>query len=128
MRACASNSVMAGRTLCVYMLSNTARMLYVGVTNDIERRVWQHKHKCVLGFTSNYNLGKLVYYEFHGNARSAIAREKQIKGWLRSKKVALVTSLNPTWQDLSEGWFSKFDPHAPVKAAFPARHKKPVSS
>lgn len=119
---------MASRTLCVYILSNTSRGLYVGVTNDLERRIWQHKHKLVRGFTCRYNLGRLVYFEVHGNPRSAIAREKQIKGWLRSKKIALIRSVNPKLKDLSEGWFSKFDPHAPIKAAFPAPQKKRRSS
>ena len=79
-------------------------MLYTGVTNNIERRVYEHKQKLTDGFTKKYNLTRLVYYEATDNVRSAISREKQIKGWLRAKKVALVESVNPGWRDLSDGW------------------------
>ena len=89
----------------VYMLTNQRRTLYTGVTNDLVRRVYEHKHKLADGFTKKYNVSWLVYYESVSDARSAIAREKQIKGWLRSKKVALIESTNPRWRDLSDGWF-----------------------
>jgi len=75
-----------GRSYFVYLMSNESRMLYVGVTNDIHKRVFQHKSKLIPGFTQKYNLYKLVYFEEFGDIRAAIAREKQIKGWLRSKK------------------------------------------
>ena len=75
------------------------------MTNDLERRVYEHKQKLVEGFTQKYNITQLVYYEATPDVRSAIAREKQIKGWLRSKKIALIESMNPKWQDLSEGWY-----------------------
>ena len=78
-----------------------------GMTNDLERRVYEHKHKLVPGFTTKYNLTRLVYMETFNHARDAIRREKQIKGWLRAKKVALIISGNPSWRDLSEGWFGK---------------------
>jgi putative endonuclease len=75
------------------------------VTNNLQRRVYEHKHKLVEGFTAKYNITRLVYYEATPDVRSAIAREKQIKGWLRSKKIALIESMNPEWRDLSEGWY-----------------------
>ena len=75
-------------------------MLYAGVTGDLERRVFQHKAKEIDGFTKKYNIHRLVYFEAFGDIRDAIAREKQIKGWLRAKKVALIESANPEWKDL----------------------------
>jgi putative endonuclease len=80
-------------------------MLYVGVTNNLERRMSEHKQKLVPGWASRYNLTRLVYYEAGSDIGAAIAREKQIKGWLRARKVALIESVNPEWKDLSEGWF-----------------------
>ena len=77
-------------------------MLYVGVTNDLARRVYEHKNKLVKGFTEKYNLNKLVYFEETADVVSAIAREKEIKKWRREKKDALVVSVNPKWKDLSE--------------------------
>ena len=84
----------------VYLMANESRMLYTGVTNDLARRMWEHKHKLLSSFTKRYNLTRLVYYEVTPDVRAAIAREKQIKGWLRRKKVALVESMNPEWRDL----------------------------
>jgi len=89
----------------VYILSNTSKMLYTGVTNDVEVRAFQHKSKLVPGFTQKYNLHKPVYFEKFNSVHEAIRREKQIKGWLRSKKVALVESANPRWLDLAEDHF-----------------------
>ena len=89
----------------VYIMSNTSKMLYTGVTNDVEARAFQHKSKKVPGFTQRYNLHKLVYFEKFGSVHEAIRREKQIKGWLRCKKVALVESMNPQWLDLAEDHF-----------------------
>ena len=88
----------------VYIMSNKSRTLYTGVTNDLNRRVYEHKHKLTPGFTSKYNITRLVYFEVTSDIRSAIAREKQIKGWLRAKKMALIESVNPTWADLSADW------------------------
>jgi putative endonuclease len=85
----------------VYILTNRSKTLYVGVTNHLVRRVWQHKEKRIPGFTRKYNLDRLVYYEIFGDVRGAIRREKQIKGWLRARKIALVESLNRQWQDLA---------------------------
>ena len=88
----------------MYILSNHSGTLYVGVTNDLERRVAEHKAKLVSGFTSRYNIDLLLYYETTVDVRSALAREKQIKGWLRRKKVALISATNPQWRDLSDEW------------------------
>ena len=79
----------------VYILASRSRNLYVGVTNDLERRVYEHKRKLVPGFTTRYNIDRLVYFEATEDVQSAIAREKQIKGWLRSRKVSLIESVNP---------------------------------
>ncbi len=88
----------------VYIMANRTRILYTGVTNNLERRVYEHKNSITPGFTSKYDLHRLVYYETYLDVRDAIAREKQIKGWLRAKKIALIESVNPKWQDLSEEW------------------------
>ena len=91
----------------VYIMANRSRTLYTGVTNNLERRVYEHKYKLVEGFTKKYNITRLVYYEQTSDIKAAIAREKQIKGWLRSKKVALIESVNPNWADLSVEWFER---------------------
>jgi putative endonuclease len=93
---------MTTRSYYVYIMTNRSRTLYVGVTNDLERRVYQHKQKQIPGFTAKYNITQLVYYEETGDVLAAIAREKTIKGWLRAKKIALVESVNPQWQDFSD--------------------------
>jgi putative endonuclease len=93
------------KTYFVYIMSNTSKMLYTGVTNHLDARAFQHKSKLGSAFTQKYNLHKLVYFEAFGNIREAIRREKQIKGWLRSKKMALIESLNPQWFDLAEDHF-----------------------
>jgi putative endonuclease len=82
-------------------MASASRVLYTGVTNNLVRRVWQHKNKQLPGFTARYRVTELVYFEALGQVRDAIAREKQIKGWLRTKKIALIESLNPQWKDLS---------------------------
>jgi putative endonuclease len=86
-------------------MTNRSKTLYTGVTNDLMRRVYEHKNKMIEGFTKKYNITKLVYYEETNDIQVAISREKQIKGWLRGKKIALIESVNPKWNDLSEGWF-----------------------
>ncbi len=88
----------------VYIMANRTRMLYTGVTNNLERRVYEHKHSITPGFTSKYNLNRLIYYEVYADIREAIAREKQIKRWLRAKKITLIESDNPKWEDLSAEW------------------------
>ena len=89
----------------VYILASISGTLYTGMTNDLERRVWEHKEGETPGFTQKYKAKKLVYFEDTQYVNEAIAREKQIKGWLRKKKIALVESVNPKWEDLSRDWF-----------------------
>ena len=90
----------------VYLLTNwNNQVMYVGVTNDINRRVLEHKQKLVKGFTEKYNVDKLVYFEETDNVNLALAREKEIKKWRREKKDKLVVRINPEWKDLSEGWY-----------------------
>src|SRR5690349_1770070 len=93
---------MSSRTYYVYILANDFGSIYVGVTNDLERRLAEHRNKLIEGFTRKYNLTRLVYVEDCGEVLDAIEREKQIKGWRRSKKVALIEGLNPNWADLSD--------------------------
>jgi putative endonuclease len=88
----------------VYILANGKRMLYVGVTNDLQRRINEHRLKQIPGYTQHYNISRLVYFESTLNVSAAIVREKQIKGWIREKKLALIEASNPKWADLSEGW------------------------
>ena len=92
------------RQYYVYSMTNKSHTLYTGVTNNLERRVYEHKDKQIEGFSKKYNITRLVYYEVFNDIRDAVAREKQIKGWLRSKKIALIESMNPKWKDLSEDW------------------------
>jgi putative endonuclease len=96
----------SGRQYYVYIMTNRSRTLYTGVTNHLERRVYEHKHRLTKGFTSDYSIDTLVYYEAWNDIRAAIAREKTIKGWVRVKKIALIESRNPSWEDLSAGWYS----------------------
>ena len=85
----------------VYILTNKYNnVLYVGVSNNLIRRVYEHKNKLISGFTSKYNVNKLVYYEVHSSIFDAIKREKEIKGWKREKKIAVINSFNPEWKDL----------------------------
>ena len=90
----------------VYILTNATRNLYVGVTNNLVRRVYQHKQKRIEGFTKRYNVIWLVYYEQTREIEAAILGEKQIKRWRRGKKVALIESFNPEWKDLSMDWYA----------------------
>jgi putative endonuclease len=85
-------------------MTNKSGTLYTGVTNNLERRIYEHKQKLVPGFTTKYNITRLVYYEATDDIGAAIEREKQIKGWLRRKKIALIDAVNPEWCDLSVDW------------------------
>ena len=85
----------------VYITASRSRVIYVGMTNDLRKRITQHQQKLVEGFTQKYNVTRLVYYEVTHDVHAALAREKELKGWRRSKKVALIESMNPTWKDLS---------------------------
>ena len=89
----------------VYLLTNwNNKVIYVGITNDLRRRLFEHKNKLVKGFTEKYNVTKLIYFETTTDVTSAIAREKEIKKWRREKKNRLVETINPDWKDLSTGW------------------------
>jgi len=89
----------------VYIMTNRSKTLYTGITNNLIRRVYEHKSKIIEGFTKKYNITKLVYFEETNDVQAAIKREKQIKGWLRKKKIELIEAANPEWKDLSEEWF-----------------------
>jgi len=94
----------------VYIMTNwNNEVLYTGFTNDLDRRIIEHQRKLIKGFTSKYNLKKLVYFEQFVNVNDAIAAEKKIKGWLRVKKVKLIESINPDWKDLSRSFASAQD-------------------
>src|SRR5216117_2420278 len=94
------------RTYHVYIIASRSRVLYTGVTNDLARRVYEHKRGLTPGFTSRYHITRLVYFEEYGDIRDAIAREKQLKGWVRSRKTRLIEQKNPTWEDLEDTWFA----------------------
>ena len=97
------------KTYYVYLLTNwNNKVMYVGVTNNLERRMYEHKHKLIEGFTQKYNVDKLVYFEETRNVYAALEREKEIKKWRREKKNALVLKGNEEWRDLSEGWLEDF--------------------
>jgi putative endonuclease len=86
----------------VYLLTNwNNKVLYVGVTNDLTRRIYEHSNKLINGFTKKYNLNKLVYFEKYSDINQAITREKEVKKWRREKKNKLVESINPEWKDLN---------------------------
>ena len=93
------------KTYYTYIMTNRSRTLYTGVTSDLIGRVTQHKDGKDLKFTSKYKITLLVYYEEFSDINEAITREKQIKGWLRKKKTALIESMNPQWEDLSADWY-----------------------
>lgn len=88
----------------VYIMTNMSRTLYIGVTNDLERRVFEHRSKVAGGFTRRYNITMLAYCEEFDSIRNAIEREKQLKNWNRAKKIVLFERENPEWRDLSAGW------------------------
>jgi len=88
----------------VYIMASLTGMLYIGVTNDLYKRVYQHKNDLIEGFTKKYKCHKLIYFEETSDAESVIAREKQLKNWNRSKKEFLIKIKNPTWKDLSKEW------------------------
>jgi putative endonuclease len=100
----------------VYILASRNRTLYVGVTNSLQRRVLKHKEKRLPGFTQKYNVTQLVYFQQFPDIRCAIRREKQIKGWLRAKKIELIESDNPGWEDLALKLFSSIAKKEPVSS------------
>ena len=93
------------RIYYVYILASRSRVVYTGVTNDLSRRVHEHRGGLTPGFTSRYRINRLVYFEEFADIRDAIAREKQIKAWTRARRISLVERRNPTWHDLAEEWF-----------------------
>ena len=99
------------RVYYVYIMASRSRVLYTGVTNDLARRVHEHKSSLIPGFTSTYRITRLVYFEEFTDVRDAIAREKQIKGWVRACKIRLIEKCNPAWEDRADLWFQK--PHPP---------------
>ena len=101
----------------VYMVSNRRHtVLYIGVTNSLERRMWQHKAKTFSGFTKKYNCDQLVYFELYERIAQAISREKQLKGWIRTKKDALIAKMNPDWSDLSAEWTAQLRQPFPLSS------------
>jgi len=97
----------------VYVMASRSLNLYTGVTNSIYQRALQHKKGEIDGFTKKYNINRLVYYEVFEHIGNAIAREKQVKAWTRAKRLALIKSINPTWQDLAEDWGGKAELQIP---------------
>jgi len=100
------------KRFCVYIMTNGPRhhVLYVGVTRNLVQRVFQHKNKLIAGLTSRYNLTRLVYYEAFFYPYAAIEREKQLKGWIRRRKIELIESMNPHWHDLAARWYELYKP------------------
>ena len=104
-----------------YIMTNNSGTQYAGVTNDLERRVYEHRHRTSDGFTKRYSLTRLVYYESTRDVRAAIQCEKEIKGWVRRKKIALIASTNPYWKDLSEAWTGKGET---LRGVYPERSRR----
>jgi len=93
------------RIYCAYIVASRSHTLYIGVTGNLLKRVFEHKQRTHPGFSAKYNCNRLVWFERFTGPQSAIAREKQLKGWIRAKKITLIERDNPTWSDLSEGWW-----------------------
>ncbi len=94
-------------------MASKSGVLYTGVTNELERRVWEHKEGMIEGFTAKYGVNRLVWSEEFREINDAISTEKRIKGWSRAKKVAMIERMNPQWKDLSEGWYEGVIPRQP---------------
>ena len=107
---------MKDHTYSVYIVASKSRVIYIGMTNNLERRIYEHKHDSVDGFSKDYRCHRLVYCESFDEVLKAIDREKQLKRWNRKKKVWLIERQNPTWEDLAEQLFSKhqFEPDKQV--------------
>ena len=93
------------RVYFTYIVASRSHTLYIGMTGDLLKRVFEHKRKIHEGFSATYNCNRLVWFERFMGPGNAIAREKQLKGWIRAKKIALIEKANPAWSDLSEGWY-----------------------
>ena len=114
-----------GRTYWVYIMTNRSGTLYTGLTGDLARRVHEHRHRLVPGFTSRYRIDRLIYAESHTDVRDAIVREKQIKGWSRAKKLSLISTTNPDWRDLGTEWFAPAEARRPWVSKTSRNHAKP---
>ena len=97
-----ANLLMEKKSFYIYILSSFKKVLYIGVTSNLSKRIWEHRQGVVPGFTKKYNIKRLVYYELFEDPITAISREKQLKKWSRGKKLKLIESLNPEWKDLYE--------------------------
>ena len=106
----------------VYVLGSYSGTLYIGVTGNLRKRVWQHKEGTTDGFTKRYEVTRLLYFESFHEVLNAIAREKQLKGWTRAKKIALLEKRNPKWEDLSRDWYSANDEELLEKFRQPEGH------
>ena len=94
------------RVYCTYIVASRSHTLYIGMTGNLLKRVFEHKQRTHQGFSAKYNCNRLVWFERFTGPRNAIAREKQLKGWVRAKKIALIENENPTWNDLSVEWYA----------------------
>jgi putative endonuclease len=103
----------AGNSYFVYIVASPSRTIYIGITNDLARRVHEHQTKEIPGFTATYHVSRLVWFEEFADVTRAIAREKQVKGWRREKKIGLIESMNPAWNDLSSEWNANFKHRGP---------------
>ena len=104
---------MRRKTYFVYIMTNRSKTLYTGVSRDLSHRNWQPKNHVYKGsFTDRYQIDRLVWFEGYADSGKAIAREKQIKGWSRAKKIALIVATNPEWRDLAADWGAQFVPEA----------------
>jgi putative endonuclease len=108
---------MKKRVYSVYFMASKSRVLYIGMTNNLERRVFEHKHDMIDGFSKQYRCHRLVYYESFDDVRNAIDREKQLKRWNRAKKDWLIEHSNPTWEDLSAEWGQPIEKQVPPLAS-----------
>ena len=111
---------MKEHTYFVYMIASTSRVLYIGMTNNLHHRVWEHKSDLIDGFTKTYKCHRLVFFESFDDVANAIDREKQLKRWSRVKKDWLIAQQNPTWEDLAGGWYTRHQ-FAPEKQQVPPR-------
>jgi putative endonuclease len=122
------DEAMNERRYSVYIMASRSHNLYIGVTNSIVRRVREHKNHTFDGFTARYNVDKLVWYETYPYIRTAIAREKQLKRWVREKKIQLIEEMNPTWQDLSAEWKKPILPLQTNRRSFDSSGERQAAS
>ncbi len=111
---------MTDHTYFVYMIASKSRVLYIGMTNNLRHRVWEHKNDLIDGFAKTYRCHRLVWYESYDDVANAIDREKQLKRWNRVKKDWLISLKNPTWEDLAGGWYTRHR-FTPEKQQVPPR-------